>query len=179
MKCVVMDPVTRLAGGIALWSIEIIMQLRVYALYQCSRTVAIVNGGLFLCSIAGFAWVLIHNTEAHFALIANVVELPLPGCPSIHSGLEWLQWIPATAFEILLFGFALFKTLSSSRERSLLGIKTVSLYELVVRDNLLYFFTPFHAAMGILTTRMLLNIHKAVTEEVNSSLVVQKMWATS
>ncbi|KAF5381687.1 hypothetical protein D9615_005458 [Tricholomella constricta] len=194
--CVAMDPITRLAGAIALWSIEIIMQLRVFALYGCSRKIAILNGVLFLGSIAGFFWVLVFNTKRRHDLIADAIHLPLPGCPSLHSGLEWLQWIPATAFEGLLFGFALFKTLRSTTSRAIRGVK-ISLYEILLRDNLLYFFTiavllifnnlmvvgvthipwfsysPFHAAMGILTTRMLLNIHKVYAAETDSSLVVR------
>ena len=38
-SCVVFDMVLRIAGAIALWAIEIIMQLRVYALFGCSRKV--------------------------------------------------------------------------------------------------------------------------------------------
>lgn len=36
-SCVAMTPVTRIVGAISLWSVEIIMQLRIYALYGCSR----------------------------------------------------------------------------------------------------------------------------------------------
>jgi len=194
--CIAMDPITRVAGAIALWSIEIIMQLRIYGLYRSSRKVALVNAALFLCSIAGFCWVLVYNARRRSTLIAHAVRLPLPGCPSLHSGLEWLQWVPATAFEGLLFGFAMFKTLRSTASRALNGVK-ISLYSLVLRDNLLYFFligvllicnnlmvvgvthipwfsySPFHAAMGILTTRMLLNTHRAVAADVDISLVVR------
>lgn len=129
-------------------------------------------------------------------MIADTVRLPLPGCPSLHSGLEWLQWIPATAFEGLLFGFALFKTLRSTASRALNGVR-ISLSSLVLRDNLVYFFligvllvcnnlmvvgvthipwfsySPFHAAMGILTTRMLLNIRKALAADIDTSLIVR------
>ena len=53
-----------------------------------------INIALFLISIAGFLWVVIHNAERRQALIATAVHLPLPGCPSINSGIEWAQWIP-------------------------------------------------------------------------------------
>ncbi|KAG6819882.1 hypothetical protein H0H93_007761 [Arthromyces matolae] len=35
--------------------------------------------------------------------------------------------------------------------------------------------TPFHAAMGILTTRMLLNVQKAVAQELDVSLIIREM----
>ncbi|KAG6831564.1 hypothetical protein H0H92_009483 [Tricholoma furcatifolium] len=137
--CVAMDSIIRVVGAISLWSIEIVMMLRVYALYRCSRRVAYINGILFLGSIAGFLWVLIHNAQRRRAVIADAIHLPLPGCPSIHTGVEWLQWIPATIFEGILFGFALFKTLRSTTSRIMKRTK-VSLYSLLLRDNVLYFF---------------------------------------
>ncbi|KAK1217205.1 hypothetical protein PQX77_020158 [Marasmius sp. AFHP31] len=188
-RCVAMDSVIRVVGAISLWSVEIIMQLRVYALYKCSKRIAIINGLLFLGSIAGFLYVLIYNAQRRRAVIADAVHLPLPGCPSIHSGIEWAQWIPATAYEGVLFGFALYKTLKSSAVRLKDG-RRVGLYGLLLRDNLFYFFAiafilvfnnlmvvgvtripwfsygPFHAAVGILTTRMMLNMYKASSTEV-------------
>jgi hypothetical protein len=169
-----MDSIIRIVGAISLWSVEIIMQLRVYALFKCSRKVertveyslhalillsqqvAAVNAFLFLASIAGFFYVLIYNAMRRRAAIADVIHLPLPGCPSIRSGIEWAQWIPgwllefspiscgsfnltATAYEGVLFGFALYKTLGSTALRMKEG-RTVSLYSLIIRDNLLYFF---------------------------------------
>ncbi|KIK60291.1 hypothetical protein GYMLUDRAFT_167680 [Collybiopsis luxurians FD-317 M1] len=206
--CVAMDSVIRVVGALSLWSVEIIMQLRVYALYKCSRRasllfayssshvlsaiphqVAMFNFILFLGSIAGFLWVLIHNAQRRQAVIADAIRLPLPGCPTIHTGIEWAQWVPATAYEGILFGFALYKTASTTTAMLRRGDQP-SLYSLVLRDNLLYFFGvacllvfnnlmvvglthipwfsygPFHAAVGILTTRMLINIRKASSRDV-------------
>lgn len=113
-RCVAMDSIIRIVGAISLWSVEIIMQLRVYAIYKCSKRVrhtsslllpsmmmicrlcqvVIFNFVLFLGSIAGFMYVLVYNAERRRAVIAQAVTLPLPGCPSIHSGIEWAQWVP-------------------------------------------------------------------------------------
>jgi hypothetical protein len=35
--CVAMDSIIRIVGAISLWSIELTMQLRLYAIYQCSK----------------------------------------------------------------------------------------------------------------------------------------------
>jgi len=40
-RCIALDPVIRLVGGISLWSVEIIMQLRVYALFDRNKKVEI------------------------------------------------------------------------------------------------------------------------------------------
>ncbi|KAJ7784862.1 hypothetical protein DFH07DRAFT_691574, partial [Mycena maculata] len=202
--CVAMDTIIRVVGAVSLWSVEIIMQLRVYALYSCSKRIAAINLILFAGSIVGFMWILIYNHSRRAAVIASVINLDLPGCPDVHSGIEWAQWVPATIYEGILFGFALFKTLESTVS-SLRNDKTLSLYTLLLRDNILYFFgiaallvfnnvsvssqsvthipwfsygvrssvtsftvltesdtlRPFHAAVGIMTTRMLINLRKA------------------
>ncbi|KAG7094295.1 hypothetical protein E1B28_007896 [Marasmius oreades] len=137
--CVAMDSIIRVVGALSLWSVEIIMQLRVYVLYNCSKRIAIINFFLFLASLAGFLVILIHNAQRRRAVIADAVQLPLPGCPSIHTGIEWAQWVPATVFEGVLAGFALYKTLKSSTGRFRDG-KRIGLYELLLRDNLFYFF---------------------------------------
>ncbi|KAK7045347.1 hypothetical protein VNI00_007596 [Paramarasmius palmivorus] len=198
--CVAMDSIIRVVGALSLWSVEIIMQLRVYALYKCSKKIAIINALLFLGSIGGFMYVLIHNAQRRRAVIADAIHLPLPGCPSIHSGIEWAQWVPATAYEGVLFGFALYKTLKSTTVRLRSGTR-VGLYSLLLRDNLFYFFAiafvlvfnnlmvvgitkipwfsyaPFHAAVGILTTRMMLNVSKAATTDVIVNGSNSKPWS--
>ncbi|SJL17334.1 uncharacterized protein ARMOST_20884 [Armillaria ostoyae] len=136
--CIAMDTITRVTGAISLWSIKIIMQLRIYALFKCSKRVVVFNSILFVGSITGFSWILAHNAIRRIAMIADVIHLPLPGCPDVHSGIEWAQWVPATAYEGFLLGFALFKTLESMVDRIQKGCH-VSLYSLLLCDNILYF----------------------------------------
>ncbi|KAJ7805852.1 hypothetical protein B0H14DRAFT_3882646 [Mycena olivaceomarginata] len=92
--CVAMDTIIRVVGAVSLWSVEIIMQLRVYALYSCSKRIAAINLVLFAGSIIGFMWILIYNHSRRASVIAGAIHLGLPGCPSIHSGIEWAQWVP-------------------------------------------------------------------------------------
>lgn len=120
-----MDAMIRVVGAISLWTVEIIMQLRIYALYGCSKRVsvficatplvartirhsartltpiryfivqvAIFNAFLFLMSIGGFMWILVHNALGRAAVIKSAKELPIPGCPVVHTGIEWAQWVP-------------------------------------------------------------------------------------
>ncbi|KAJ7092886.1 hypothetical protein B0H15DRAFT_972576, partial [Mycena belliarum] len=186
--CVAMDTIIRVVGAASLWSVEIIMQLRVYALYGCSKRIAALNIALFAASVAAFVWILVHNQARRAAVIAGIIHLELPGCPAVHTGIEWAQWVPATIFEGILFGFALFKTC----ETALLSRRTdakLPLYTVLLRDNILYFFGiavllvfnnlmvvsvtripwfsygPFHAAMGIMTSRMLLNLRRAASQD--------------
>ncbi|KAK0457055.1 uncharacterized protein EV420DRAFT_537705 [Desarmillaria tabescens] len=187
--CVAVNAITRITGAIALWSVEIVMQLRVYTLFGCSKKVAAIHGFLFASSIAAFLWILIHNVVRQGGLIADAVRLPLPGCPSVHTGIEWAQWVPATAYEIVLFGFAIMKTVGFLLNSMMRGHRK-SLHSILLRDNILYFlaiscilvfnnlmvvgvtkipwfsFGPFHAAIGVLTTRMLINLRKATSRDM-------------
>ncbi|KAJ7681975.1 hypothetical protein DFH06DRAFT_971612 [Mycena polygramma] len=183
--CVAMDTVIRVVGAISLWSVEIVMQLRIYALYDRSKRIAALNLALFICSIGAFIAILVFNHSKRASVIAGDIHLPLPGCPAVHSGLEWAQWVPATIFELILFALALFKTCDSTL-RSLRKDAKLPLHTLLLRDSVLYFFGiacvlifnnvrttlthipwfsygPFHAAVGIMTTRMLINLRKATS----------------
>jgi hypothetical protein len=121
--------------------------------------VAAVNAVLFLASIAGFMVILIHNAIGRAAVIKTAKALPIPGCPVVHTGIEWAQWVPATIYEGILFGYALWKTpgrlfrhfLADDR-RSVNTGKT--LYNLVLQDNLLYFF-GYDVLYNFATKRML------------------------
>ncbi|KAJ7457049.1 hypothetical protein FB451DRAFT_1407083 [Mycena latifolia] len=202
--CVAMDTIIRVVGAISLWSVEIIMQLRVYALYRCSKQIAIINAVLFAGSIAGFIWILVYNHARRADVIAAAIHLPLPGCPTVHSGSRSVSLLlllinltsfdegsngPTTLYEGILFSFALFKTCQSASD-VLRKNPGMSIYSLLLRDNLIYFFAvacllvfnnlmvvsvthipwfsygPFHAAVGILTARMLLNLQRATAVDV-------------
>lgn len=131
-----------------------------------SPQIAIVNALLFLASIGGFLLILIHNGIDRASVIKTAKALPIPGCPVVHTGIEWAQWVPgaraaddthknteheclstATIYEGILFGEALYKTtgrvakqlrMHNSAGKSAGGGKP--LYNLVLQDNLLYFF---------------------------------------
>ncbi|KAL1746505.1 hypothetical protein HDZ31DRAFT_81194 [Schizophyllum fasciatum] len=184
MLCVIMDPVDRLSGAILLWSVEVIMQLRIYAIYERSSLVARVNIALFAVSIAGFFYVLVTNVLQRARAIQHVLHLPLLGCPAIQTSTEWAQWLPATIFEGVLFGFVLYRSLRVNF-RNLRAGRGISLYEVVIKDQIRYWvgvstllvlcnlmvvgttkipffgFAPFHAGLGVSTTRMLLNVREA------------------
>ncbi|KDQ23878.1 hypothetical protein PLEOSDRAFT_1023983, partial [Pleurotus ostreatus PC15] len=95
-----------------------LLQLRIYALFGASKKilhspVAVVNGILFLGSVAGWVYILVHNVTRTEALIADAVRLPLPACPIIHVSTDWAQWVPTTVYGGILFSFAVYKAIAS------------------------------------------------------------------
>ncbi|TEB18585.1 hypothetical protein FA13DRAFT_1745591 [Coprinellus micaceus] len=188
--CLAMDPTIRVVGAISLWAIEIIMQLRIYAIFDCSKKVAAFNGLLFLASIGCFIWILAKNAIGRAERIASAIRLPLPGCPAINGGLHG----PTTVFEGVLFGFVLYKAANSLTMKVRLNQRW-SISQVLLGDNILYFFGisallvvnnvmasgvtskyipwfsygPFHAAMGIMTTRMLMHLRKVALHSHRAS----------
>ncbi|KAK0457067.1 uncharacterized protein EV420DRAFT_1644216 [Desarmillaria tabescens] len=199
--CVAAYTIISVFGAISLWSVEIVMQLRVYVLFTCSKRVAVINGILFACSVVGFLWISAKNAEQQKALITDAIHLPLLGCPIVHPKIERAQWVPgskviafkAANYESVLFGFAIYKSFESMMDRMRRGHSRDTLRSILLRDNTLYFlgiscllvfnnlmivgvdklprfsYGPFHAALGVLTTRMLLNLHNAASSRVEVS----------
>ncbi|KAJ3770912.1 hypothetical protein FB446DRAFT_805569 [Lentinula raphanica] len=152
------------------------------------QLVAIFNFLLFLGSIAGYLFVLVHNAQRRRAVIATAITLPLPGCPSIHTGIEWAQWVPGKTEAHVLRWVDLTQNYLRRHLIRLRKGSRISLSTLLLRDNLVYFFGvacilvfnnlmvigvthipwfsygPFHAAVGILTTRMMINVQKAASK---------------
>jgi len=182
-RCVLIDPVTRLAGALSLWGVEIYMQLRIYALFNRSKKVALFNLVVFIISIGLFLWLMVLNALRRGAMIASAIHLPLPGCPTINGGLQWTLWIPPSVFEIILFAFALQKAIASSTARIKLNGR-FSLTAVLLGDHIIYFIgitillilnnlmavsathipwfsmAPFHALLGIATSRIMITFYK-------------------
>jgi hypothetical protein len=192
--CVAVDPITRMAGGIILWAIEIIMQMRVYILFDRSKKVAMFNGLLFIASIAIFLWLMTIDAIHRNSVIKEFVQLPLPGCPTVNGGNnQWSLWLPAMFFEFVLFGFAIYRIVTSRFDRIKLN-KRQSLAAVLLNENVGYFFIvacllifnnlmaaglmripwfgygPFHAALGITTTRMLIHLRKFAAENLENNM---------
>jgi len=191
--CFAADPTVRIVGAISLWSVEIVMQMRIYALYNCSKKVAFFNGILFIVSIGLFLWFLVINAHHRRSLIAGFVELPLIGCPVVNGGNQWALWVPATVYEFILFGFAVHKCIVSRTARVKLNHRQ-SLAAVLLQENILYFlviscllivnnlmavgsniipwfgFGPFHAAMGIATSRMFIHLRKFSSKNLDGPI---------
>jgi len=191
--CLATDPTIRTLGAISLWSVEIVMQIRIYVLYNRSKKVAVFNGILFIISIGLFLWVMIVNAIHRHSLIAGLVALPLIGCPVVNGGSRWALWVPATVYEFILFGFAVYKSIISSTVRVKLNHRQ-SLAAVLLQENIIYFFVigcllvvnnlmavgsagipwfgfgPFHASIGIATSRLFIHLRKFSSETLDGTV---------
>jgi hypothetical protein len=180
-------------GAISLWSVEIIMQIRIYCLFNCSKKIALFNGILFLISIGLFLVILVEKAIHRPSTITSLVESPLVGCPIVNRGSQWELWVPATVYEFILFGFALYKAVASSSAWIKLN-RRPTLMAVLIQGNILYFlvisgllifnnlmvvdglgipwlgFGPFHASLGIATSRMLIHLRKFSEKNLEGGL---------
>ncbi|TEB18587.1 hypothetical protein FA13DRAFT_1803360 [Coprinellus micaceus] len=127
-----------MAGAISLWAIEVIMQVRIYALYDCSKKVSALcktASADLICSMPGRRY-LTHFYLA--SLIASAIRLPLPGCPAINGGTGWALWLPASGFEFILFAFVVYKSVRSLALKIRIGDRK-SLGAILIADNIYYF----------------------------------------
>ncbi|KAF8690211.1 hypothetical protein AX14_003069, partial [Amanita brunnescens Koide BX004] len=130
-------------------------------------------------------------------LIATAIHLPLPGCPDINGGIQWTEWMPATIYEAILFGFAVFKYAVERSSKKVVGIELVNT---LINDNIWYFFGvtcilvfnnlmvarqthipwfsfgPFYASLGIMTSRMVLHLLKNLARDNERVVVVDLNW---
>ncbi|KAF9563829.1 hypothetical protein CPC08DRAFT_760601 [Agrocybe pediades] len=165
------------------------MMLRIYVLFDRSKRVLIFNALLFAVSIAGFLGIMIVNALRRKAIVYGLATLPKLGCPAINGGSQWAQWIPAMLFEFVLFGFAIYKTIVSKSANTRINQRQ-SLTRVLLNENIVYFgivasllifnnlmvvgatripwfgFGPFHAALGITTSRMIIHLRKFAVQNL-------------
>lgn len=130
-------------GLIACMIAEVILQMRLYAMYSLNKKVLAVMGGCFIVATAASATVmgtvLSRITAVAYPLTPNLIFC----VPSNISHHFFAFWIPMLAFETLLCGMALYKgyeTFRSSGSRFRTGRHLVGI---LIRDSILYFLVMF------------------------------------
>lgn len=121
---------------------EIILQLRLYALYHLNRRVLVLMCGAFLVS-AGTAAVImgmvLTRISAHSGLIPG-----LPFCIPVNVP-SWFYtfWIPTLGFESLLCALALFRAFKDFRSRTSLFQSGRHIVKILIRDSVIYYLIMF------------------------------------
>lgn len=155
------------------------------------------NMGLYLLSIVGFCLLLVNHVqhrEMHPPVIIQEgykwTESSV-ACSLSRSEYEWAQWLPATAYEVWLFGWAIVK---SYLLRTQFGVQDrPSLMNIVLKGNMLWFvgvtglllintlmcsryndlpwigYGPFHAGTSILTSYAMLSMLKSIRAQSSLS----------
>ncbi|KAJ6564973.1 hypothetical protein DFH09DRAFT_286258 [Mycena vulgaris] len=124
-------------GMSTLCSIQVILQLRIYALYDGSPKVTALIISVFfmevICAVAMFGF-----TSANIRVVAeamgDMVRCKVTAVPSW----LWLFWVAVTSFELLLCVLALYKGYQRIRISGLFKSQQV-LQDILLRDSVLFY----------------------------------------
>ncbi|EPQ50400.1 hypothetical protein GLOTRDRAFT_133953 [Gloeophyllum trabeum ATCC 11539] len=121
---------------------EIILQLRLYALYHLNRRVLVLMCGAFLVS-AGTAAVIMGMVLARISAHSGLIP-GLPFCIPVNVP-SWFYtfWIPTLGFESLLCALALFRAFKDFRSRTSLFQSGRHIVKILIRDSVIYYLIMF------------------------------------
>ncbi|KDQ60213.1 hypothetical protein JAAARDRAFT_32589 [Jaapia argillacea MUCL 33604] len=130
------------ASLMIVWLVQILMQFRIYALYNRSPPISVVLLSCFFIQVVAIAALLVFDFREF-----EVTATPAPAikfctiarAPSFLYGL----WIPIITFESILFALALYKSACRFCSTVPGGWTGVSLLDVMIRDSVLYFFVTF------------------------------------
>lgn len=125
-------------GLIACIIAEMILQMRIYAMYSLNKKVLICMVISFIASISTSAWIM--GTVVG-SVNAKAIKIPggtfcMPGTVQTNF---FIFWIPMLAFECLLCGLALFRGFQTFRSEGTLYQNGRHLVGILIRDSILYF----------------------------------------
>ncbi|KDQ52891.1 hypothetical protein JAAARDRAFT_39840 [Jaapia argillacea MUCL 33604] len=139
--CRVMFITQAWANCLAVWIVQIIVQLRVYAMYRRSRYIGslIVTG--FVIEIAAMVTLVTFESvglEATASPVPGIQLCTVTKIPTFTYGF----WLAIMMFECLLFVLALYQAIGRFLKRRDRW-RQQSLIDVLLRDNILYFFLIF------------------------------------
>ncbi|KAF8432998.1 hypothetical protein L210DRAFT_3557298 [Boletus edulis BED1] len=123
-------------GSLILFTVEVVLQLRIFAMYNKNKTLATVNLVFFAMEI--IAMMTIYNIG-----IRSGTTLATPagitGCWGFTTKYLFSIWFPGLAFECWLAGLAVWKAVDRSRKGVMVNGQKVDLLALLIRDSVIYF----------------------------------------
>ncbi|KAF7979487.1 hypothetical protein HWV62_42325 [Athelia sp. TMB] len=130
------------SGFIAVIVAEIILQLRIYALYFLNKKVMFFVGSFFVLSLAA-AGTIMGLVLSNFSTNAETIA-GLNFCmPSDVPRYIYAYWIPIITFESLLCGMAILRAVQGFRHHEPSFISGTRLITILLRDSIVYFLIIF------------------------------------
>ncbi|OJT13767.1 hypothetical protein TRAPUB_9689 [Trametes pubescens] len=143
-----------------LHSVEVILQLRIYAMYNKNKWLAMLNTAFFFAEIT--VMLVVYN---YGISIGTTLATPegLTGCYGITTSYLFSIWIPGLVFEMWLVLLAIYKAIERSHSGVIVDGQRLDLLSLLIRDKM------SHASMIVSGTRLLLNLFEAFHHRVRHS----------
>ncbi|KAL0574798.1 hypothetical protein V5O48_007171 [Marasmius crinis-equi] len=142
VRCLVWFLIEGFLGMVVCWSVQIILQLRIFALYDRSPKVKTILVLSFCTQFVSI--VVIFANAAHSGKVIRVSAGPLLKCQVMHVESNfWAFWVTLLSYECVLFALALIKgyehlKLSNRKLTTWAGLQ-VGLSDILVRDSVIYY----------------------------------------
>ncbi|KAG6373875.1 hypothetical protein JVT61DRAFT_6028 [Boletus reticuloceps] len=126
-------------GSLILFTVEVVLQLRIFAMYNRNKTLATVNLVFFAMEIV--AMLTTYNIGITFGTTL-ATPAGITGCWGFTTSYLFSIWFPrkSLAFECWLAGLAVWKAVDRSRKGVMVNGQKVDLLALLIRDSVIYFF---------------------------------------
>ncbi|KAG2118082.1 uncharacterized protein F5147DRAFT_768223 [Suillus discolor] len=156
---------------VPVWATQIIMQLRIYAMYRKSNKILAFTGVFFVLEIAAICTVLALNFDHSLTYTNEAIPGLLNMCATSTINRSFTAiYVPIFCFELLLFVLAIFVVLKHMKNtRTIAGKKLHNTMATLVKYNTIYFFVEM-AGCGIATT-LYLGLPSIYLEIANSALI--------
>ncbi|KAL4073667.1 hypothetical protein V8B97DRAFT_1935335 [Scleroderma yunnanense] len=157
------------AGAVIWWSVQgnvtpliagnivaVILQMRLFALDDCSRKLLVFMVVTFVAEVGTMMWILIEKDLLSIGGTA-VLHIWLLGygesdlCVSTVPHVFMFLWYPCLVFEGILCMFAIWAGIKHSRKKSFWGFNRVRLINILIQGNVVYFFSPLLTCALIVT----------------------------
>ncbi|KIM57083.1 hypothetical protein SCLCIDRAFT_1143860 [Scleroderma citrinum Foug A] len=131
-----------------IWLVQSILQMRLYALYDCSRKVMSIMGLAFVLEILAMSTILLRTN-----LTTGASNEPLPGvkfCTNEDMSRSFcVFWLPVLCFECLLCSLAVWAGIQRSKDgmSPMVVSNKVCLLDILIRGNVGYFLAIFLAGV--------------------------------
>lgn len=124
-----------LVSFVALWSVQIVLQLRLYAIYM-SKRLALFNAVLYVLEVPAMLYIWLHVHPFHCKDQKNA-DSPLVQALRCGRGYQWYL-VPGIIFDIWIGGLACYKFFQRVLRRGNTGNGT--LFNQFIRDSVIHYF---------------------------------------
>ncbi|EJD40831.1 hypothetical protein AURDEDRAFT_170023 [Auricularia subglabra TFB-10046 SS5] len=123
------------ATFIVVLEVEVVLQLRIYAMFERSRRILWVNATLCALQVLCAAVIVAKNySQAHWVAVPNWI---IGSCYSLRPKVVATVWIAPLTYELYLASLAVYKVV---RDRKTFGTWENDIQTVLVRDSVSYFF---------------------------------------
>ncbi|KAL4062743.1 hypothetical protein V8B97DRAFT_1742578 [Scleroderma yunnanense] len=140
-RCSIVSNLEPWSGSVIWWSVQVILQMWLYALYQCSKKLLVFMIVAFVAEVGPMMWILISRN-----LVSQEISISFTmaykyghtgSCASSSAASAYI-WVSCLIFEAALCLFAIYAGIKHSRGRPHQSAR-FHLMDVLIQGNVIYF----------------------------------------